>query len=110
MKRTAIIIGLVAAAILIALFLLSRTGTGPLPTPVGSAPGTDRSWEQVDALLKDIEAHERKCAAVTPDQATLQRECTGEKAELVARQGKIGIPDEVINEKFARDNPAWRWP
>lgn len=63
---------------------------------------------QIDSLIADISAHKQACAHVKPSQALAFKRCSNEQAQLVDRQKRLGISNDMLNGKLK--SRGWRWP
>jgi hypothetical protein len=66
---------------------------------------TAASTAQIDSLIADIKAHKQSCDDSVPKPTAF---CANEKAELVARQKRLGLSDNTLTDKLK--TRGWRWP
>jgi len=83
-----------------ALFLITASAVGSvaLSTSASWANDTDatRSSKEIDQLVQDYRAHDKRCHGVTSKQATNFKRCTNEQAALLQRQKEHGVSDDQL--------------
>ncbi len=92
-----------------ALALGALLAIGAMSPALGQPTSGGPTSAQVDALIQDIRAHKQMCDKVDPAQADLVRQCANEQAALLARQQRLGVSDEALNDKL-KARGGWRWP
>jgi hypothetical protein len=100
---------LVISGSMLLLCATARAQPRMIVTPP-SMPATAPSWETTDALVRDIGVYQATCGTVMPDSSTHYRQCASEKGDLLARQQKLNVTDDTINEKLQARNVDWHWP
>jgi hypothetical protein len=94
----------VALACGFAVPALGVTGSLAQTAPPGSIPGTAPVWSSLDELINDIIAYQGTC-----DQDPSSQSCRNLHADLAARQQKLRIPDQVVNDRLAARGAPRDW-
>jgi hypothetical protein len=87
------------SSVVCAMFL-GAVGLWPIPS---AAQATNQA--QIESLVADIKAHKQSCNDNAPNPTKF---CVNEKADLVARQKRIGVSDDAVNKGL--QTRGWRWP
>jgi hypothetical protein len=64
---------------------------------LSTAPSSAQA-DNSDRLFQDISAYHTECDNVTSSQASLVHQCANKKAQLIARQQKLGLSANDPNE------------
>lgn len=73
--------------------------------PADNTAPSSASSAQIDSLIEDIKAHKQACDDAAPSPTAF---CANEKAALVARQKRLDLSDDALNDKLI--TRGWRWP
>jgi hypothetical protein len=89
---------------------LCQIAVSPLAEAGWNWPGTAPAWDETKQLVSAIETYSATCASSTRGTTDEVQRCNDEKADLLARQRKLGVSDDLINTRIKNDGKDWRWP